>query len=97
MSRTRSTYRGPEDMRRFTAETAEPWGNRFDGAVRFMEFIDLGDWVVVPWTAKLEGRASGLAVEVYETYAVSVVEGRIVQVDEYRTTEEALEACGRRP
>ena len=61
--------------------------------MRFKDFIDLGDWVVVPWTATLEGRASGLAIEVYETYAVRVVEGRIVRVDEYRTTEEALKAC----
>ena len=41
----------------------------------------------------LEGRASGLAIEVYETYAVRVLGSRIVRVDEYRTTEEALKAC----
>jgi ketosteroid isomerase-like protein len=87
------TYRGPEEMRRFTVDTSDAWLNRFDGVVRFKDFIDLGDWVVVPWTATLEGRASGLAIEVYETYAVRVVEGRIVRVDEYRTTEEALKAC----
>ena len=87
------TYRGPEEMRRFTLDTSEAWVNRFDGVVMFKDFIDLGDWVVVPWTATLEGRASGLAIEVYETYAVRVVEGKIARVDEYRTTEEALKAC----
>jgi ketosteroid isomerase-like protein len=87
------TYRGPDEMRRFTLDTSEAWVNRFDGVVRFKDFIELGDWVVVPWTATLEGRASGLAVEVYETYAVRVVEGKIARVDEYRTTEEALKAC----
>jgi ketosteroid isomerase-like protein len=90
------TYRGAEGMRRFTADSAEAWANRFDDAVNFGEPIDLGDWVVVPWTAMLEGRASGVAVEVHETYAVRVADGRIVRVEEYRTTEEALEAC-RRP
>ena len=91
------TYHGLEGMRRFTADTSEAWVNRFDGAVTFKEFIDLGDWVVVPWTAKLEGRASHLAIEVYETYAVRAEDGRIVEVVEYRTTEEALEACGAPP
>ena len=90
------TYRGAEGMRRFTVDTTEAWVNRFDDAVRFGEFIDLGDWVVVPWTASLEGRASGIAVDVYETYAVLVEGERIVRVEEYRTTEEALEACRRR-
>ena len=41
---------------------------------------------MAPWTARLEGRGSGVVVEVYETYAVRVEEGRIARVDEYRTT-----------
>jgi ketosteroid isomerase-like protein len=90
------TYRGAEGMRRFTADSAEAWVNRFDDAVRFADFIDLGDWVVVPWTATLEGRASGAAVEVHETYAVRVDDGRIARVEEYRTTDEALAACAAR-
>ena len=60
--------------------------------MRFEDFIDLGDWVVVPWTARLRGRSSGIEVDVSETYAVRVEDGRIVRVDEYRTTEEAIEA-----
>ena len=89
------TYRGAEGMRRFTADSAEAWVNRFDDAVRFTDFVDLGEWVVVPWTATLEGRASGIAVEVHETYAVRVDDGRIARVEEYRTTDEALAACAR--
>jgi ketosteroid isomerase-like protein len=91
------TYRGPEGMRRFIADTGEAWVNRFVGVVAFEDFIDLGDWVVVPWTATLEGRASGIGVEVRETYLVRMDEGKIRRVDEYRTTDEALEACPRRP
>ena len=87
------TYRGAEGMRRFIADTGEAWVNRFVGVVTFEDFIDLGDWVVVPWTATLEGRASGIGVEVRETYLVRVEEGKIRRVDEYRTTDEALEAC----
>ena len=85
---------GPRGDAALHADTSEAWVNRFDGAVGFKDFIDLGDWVVVPWTATLEGRASGPVIEVYETYAVRVLEGdRIVRVDEYRTTDEALKAC----
>jgi ketosteroid isomerase-like protein len=58
----------------------------------FEGFIDVGDWVVVPWTARLRGRSSGIPVDVRETYAVRVKDGRIVRVDEYRTKEEAIEA-----
>jgi ketosteroid isomerase-like protein len=47
---------------------------------------------VVPWTARLRGRSSGIPVDVSETYAVRVQDGRIVRVDEYRTKEEAIEA-----
>jgi uncharacterized protein len=90
------TYRGAEGMRRFMADSAEAWTNRFDGAVRFGDFIDIGDWVVAPWTARLEGRGSGVVVEVYETYAVQVEGERIVRVIEYRTTDEAVEACRKR-
>ena len=90
------TYRGAEGMRRFAADTSEAWVNRLDGVVRFTDFIDRGEWVVAPWTARLEGRGSGVVVEVYETYAIQVKEGRIVRVDEYRTTPEALEACEER-
>jgi ketosteroid isomerase-like protein len=91
------TYRGAEGMRRFTADTTEAWANRFDDAVEFTDFIDLGEWVVAPWTARLEGKGSGAVVEVYETYAIQVEDDRIVRVIEYRTTDEAVEACRRRP
>lgn len=90
------TYRGAEGMRRFTVDTAEAWANRFDGAVHFTDFIDLGDWVVAPWKARLEGKGSGVVIEVYETYAVRVEGDRIVRVIEYRTTDEAVEACRKR-
>jgi hypothetical protein len=83
-------------MRRFAAEAAEAWVNRFDGAVRFGDFIDLGEWVVAPWSARLEGRGSGVVVEVHETYAVRVERDRIVRVIEYRTTDEAVHACRKR-
>lgn len=86
------TYRGIDGLRRLVAAVAEPWENRFDGSVELEEFISRGPWVVVPWRARLHGRGSGLEIEVFETYAVLVRAGKIARVEEYRTTEEALQA-----
>ena len=86
------TYRGCDGLRSFVADISEAWADRFDDVMVFEGFIDLGDWVVVPWTARLRGRASGIPVDVSETYAVRVEDGKIVRVDEYRTKEEAIEA-----
>jgi ketosteroid isomerase-like protein len=91
------TFRGHDGVRRFAAEIAEAWAGRFDDVMEFEDFIDLGDWVVVPWSARLRGRSSGIEVEVSETYAVRVEEGRIVRVDEYRTRDEAIEAVRPNP
>ena len=87
------TFYGCDGVRRFAAEINEAWADRFDDVMEFKDFIDLGDWVVVPWTARLKGRRSGIEVEVSETYAVRVEEGLIVRVNEYRTTDEAIEAA----
>jgi ketosteroid isomerase-like protein len=86
------TYRGRDDLRRFATEISEAWLDRFDDVTEFEAFIDLGDWVVVPWTARVHGRGSGIQIDLSETYAVRVEDGRIVRVDEYRTREEAIEA-----
>jgi ketosteroid isomerase-like protein len=88
------TYRGIPSLRRFVAHLADPWTNRFGPAVSFDDFIDCGDWVVAPWSACLHGHGSGIEIDVSETYAVLVQDGRITRVDEYRTVDQALEAVG---
>ena len=89
------TYHGREGLERLAATIEEPWEDRFDGTVSADEFIDRGDWVVVPWHGLLHGRGSGIEVPVNETYAVLLRDGRIACVHEYRTKEEALEAVDR--
>ena len=86
------TYSGLEELRCFVAHLADPWTDRFGPAIRFEDFIDCGDWVVAPWSGRLHGHGSGIEIDVSETYAVRVHEGRITRVDEHRTVEEALEA-----
>jgi ketosteroid isomerase-like protein len=90
------THRGIAGLRHFVGSLAEPWVDRFEDVMTFEGFIDGGDWVVVPWSARLRGRGSGVPVEVSETYAVRVEGTKIVRVEEYRSKEQALEALGLR-
>jgi len=83
-------YRGIDGLRRFVAAIEELWERRFGDLMEFEDFIDCGDWVVVPWHARVRGRTSGASVEVSETYAVRVRDGLIVRVEEYRDRVEAL-------
>jgi ketosteroid isomerase-like protein len=86
------TYSGLDEIRRLARSFAEPWENRFDRAVVPEEYIDLGDWIVVPTSGRLHGKGSGIEVDIFESYAVQVRDGRIVRVDEYRTREQAIQA-----
>ena len=86
------TYRGIDGLHELVEGFGELWVDRFGGQQQFREFVDLGDWVVAPWTARLLGRTSGVEVVVNETYAALLRGGKIVRVEEYRTKEEALEA-----
>ena len=90
----RRTYLGPSGLRRLVGDLAGPWIDRFDGVMEFEDFIDRGDWVIVPWSARVRGRGSGVPVDVSETWAVRVKDAKIVRVDEYRSTEQALAAVG---
>lgn len=84
------SYRGIAGLRSFVESIGELWEDRFDGTMEFEDFIERGDWVIVPWRARLRGRGSGISVNASETYAVQVRDGRIVRVEEYRKVDEAL-------
>ena len=85
------TYVGLPALRRFAAYLADPWTDRFGDGGQVGGFIDCGDWVIAPWSARLHGHGSGIEIDVAETYAVLVRDDRITRVDEYRTIELALE------
>ena len=93
----RQTYLGTSGLRRLVGDFASPWIDRFDGVMEFEDFIDRGDWVIVPWSARVRGRGSGISVDVGETWAVRVKDAKIVRVDEYRSAEQALAAVGDQP
>jgi uncharacterized protein len=87
-------HRGLPALRRFVEHLKDPWSDRFGPAIEFEDFIDCGDWVVAPWRGRVHGHGSGIEIEISETYAVRVRDGRIVRVEEYRTAGEALDAVG---
>jgi ketosteroid isomerase-like protein len=90
------TYRGFAGLRDLVRTVSEPWEDRFAQVMEFEGFIESDDWVVVPWSARLRGKGSGISIAVSETYAVRVQRGKIVRVEEYRTKQDAFEAIRRR-
>ena len=86
------TYRGLPALRRFVAysPTRGPTGSARRSNSRTSSTAATGSWH--PGAARLHGHGSGIEIEVSETYAVLVTDGRIKRVEEYRTVEQALEA-----
>jgi ketosteroid isomerase-like protein len=52
------TYRGLAALNAFVESLAEPWVDRFGATMEFEDFIDGGDWVVVPRGGVPDQRAS---------------------------------------
>lgn len=58
------------------------------------EFIDAGDWVVVPVRVTVRGRASGATGEGDQVFVYRLQAGKVAEVREYRDKAEALKAAG---
>ena len=86
------TYVGHEGVRQLIASLLDIWEQGF--TVKAHEFIDLGDIVVMPFTAPVQARGSGVALDADETHVFTVHNGKIVRVREYRTRDDALKAVG---
>jgi ketosteroid isomerase-like protein len=59
-----------------------------------LDFIEVGDRVVVPNRQRGIGSASGIPVEFEFTWVYEIRDSQIARIDEYDTLEEALEAAG---
>ena len=86
------TYVGHEGVRQLIASLLDIWEQGF--TVKAHEFIDLGDIVVMPFTAPVQARGSGVALNAEETHVFTMHRGKIVRVREYRTRDDALKAVG---
>jgi ketosteroid isomerase-like protein len=85
----RGVYRGKE-VRRALSEFYEGWQSV---RIEQPEFIEVGEHVVVPWTAHFVGR-DGIEVQARVTWTYTFRDGAIERVCIYQEREEALDAVG---
>ena len=84
-------YRGHDGYRRLVAETREAVP---DIQAEIEELLVVGDRIVICLRFWGHGRDSGIPVEIRETVAGRLRDGKIVEIREYRARAEALEAVG---
>jgi ketosteroid isomerase-like protein len=85
------TYRGHEGVRRLIASFDEVLT---DSWYRPIEFLDVGDHVVVPLRWGGRGRTSGAESDLEEVWVFTLRAGRVIRVREFAAREAALEAAG---
>jgi ketosteroid isomerase-like protein len=84
-------YRGRQAIR----ENFRRWREMFeDFRAEVDEYIDAGELVVTPGWLCGRGRDSGAEVREPYSWVARLRDGKIVEVREYRTKDEALEAAG---
>jgi ketosteroid isomerase-like protein len=77
------------------AALIQEWADSFDDfRADVAEFIDRGDYVVVPVVLRGRIRGSDEEVALPETHVWKVRKGKVAEVREYRTLEQALDAAG---
>jgi ketosteroid isomerase-like protein len=87
-------YRGHAEVRRYM----EDWVEDFEiVTMDFEEVIDAGECLVVVQHARTRGKGSGLETELYYAAAYRFHDNKIMEVREFRTRAEALQAAGLGP
>jgi ketosteroid isomerase-like protein len=86
-------YRGSEGVARYLREWLEPFSEYY---VENLDYIEAGDFVLVPSHQWGVGEGSGARVEIELTTLYELREGKIVRAHQYDTLQEALEAAGLR-
>lgn len=84
---------GPHQGRQVVLARARLWQETLAGfRAEVEEYIDAGEYVITP--TRMRGRPPGSDVEVVldEVYVSRIQDGKIVELREYRTKAEALEA-----
>jgi ketosteroid isomerase-like protein len=84
-----SSYRGVDGVVRYLQDWLEPFGEFHS---TWIEFIDAGDFVLVPNSHWGLGKGSGARVELEMVYACEVKDGLITRLLQYDTLDDAREA-----
>jgi ketosteroid isomerase-like protein len=88
-----AVYQGHDGIRRFSAEVDEVWD---EFRVEPLDFIDVGDKIIVSHLVHARGKGSGVDVELPSTSVYTLREGKVLAIRMYREHDQALEAAGLR-
>jgi ketosteroid isomerase-like protein len=83
-------YRGADGVVRYLREWLEPFSEYY---VENLDYIDAGDYVLVPSHQWGVGGGSGARVELELTTLYELRDGKVARVHQYDTLEEAREAA----
>ena len=85
---------GPHRGRTVVLERMAVWRDMLALKAEVFEYIDAGEYVIMP--LRMRGRPPGSDADVVldEVYVSKFLDGKIVEVREYRTKADALEAVG---
>jgi hypothetical protein len=83
-------YVGPEGVARYLEAWTEPFDEYF---VEWLDFIEIGELVLVPTRNWGTGGASGARTEIELTWLYELRDGRVVRAYQYDTIEQAREAA----
>jgi ketosteroid isomerase-like protein len=82
-------YNGVDGVISYLQDWMEPFN---DYRTEWLDFIDEGDFVLVPVSNRGTGSGSGVPVELDLVYACEVRDGLIARILQYDTVEDAREA-----
>src|ERR1700704_6582855 len=86
-----TVHRGRDGFRTALVELADDIA---DLRVEVKEYIDAGDYIVSPVRVTGRGQISGATFEEDEVHVAKLRDGKIIELREYRTRDEALKAVG---
>ena len=84
-------YKGRDGLIQYFKEWFGPFS---EYRMKWLDFIEAGDRVLVPMKASGVGSGSGLKVEMELVLSYELRDGLITRLDQYDTVEQALEAAG---
>jgi ketosteroid isomerase-like protein len=86
-----SVFRGRDGIRRWFGELHDLYED-LDSEI--LEIRDIGDRVVVVFLVRGRGTGSGVTLEQSLAQVVTLQQGKVIEIREYFSREEALEAVG---
>ena len=86
-----SDYQGWDGLIQYFKEWFEPFG---EYRMRWLDYVEAGERVLVPMKASGVGSGSGLRVEMELVLSYELKDGMVTRLDQYDTLEQALEAAG---